>query len=110
MGSDFDDELGSGDLQDVVRWEVRLVKDNDRVLEIGSITTARPLAEEALERANDLATALAVMCEKPVKTGEIPAWALEDYADLDSPDTASEDEMIEADREAGEIDPVDPEA
>lgn len=103
VGSDFDDELGSGDLQDVVRWEVRLVKDNDRVLEITSITAARPLADEALERANLLASALGAMCEKPVRLGEIPPWAQEDYEDfddLDEDDEGSEDEMIEGDRGA----------
>ncbi len=86
VGSDFDDELGSGDLQDVVRWEVRLVKDNGRVLEIASITTARPLADEALERANDLARALGEMSGTPANLGEIPEWALEDYQDSSDAD------------------------
>lgn len=90
VGGDFEDELNSGDLQDVVRWEVRLVKDNGRVLEVASITTARPLADEALDRANALAEALAQMCEKPVRAGVIPEWALEDY--LDDPDDDPEDE------------------
>lgn len=92
VGSDFDDELKSGDLQDVVRWSVNLVKDNGRVLEMAAITTARPLADEALERANALATALGEMCEKPVTPGEIPEWALEDYEEVDDLDA---DETIE---------------
>lgn len=81
VGSDFEDELKSGDLQDVVQWSVNLVKDNGRVLQITSITAARLLADEALERANALAAALGEMCEKPVTPGEIPEWALEDYED-----------------------------
>lgn len=96
VGGDFEDELNSGDLQDLVRWEVRLVKDNGRVLEIASITTARPLADEALERANDLAAALGRMCEKPVRTGTIPEWALADY-ESDAADDVDADETIEGD-------------
>lgn len=86
VGGDFEEELNSGDLQDVVRWEVRLVKDNGRVLEVASITTARPLADEALERANRLAGALGEMCGKPVTPGAIPEWALDDYRDEDEGD------------------------
>lgn len=101
VGSDFEEELNSGDLQDLVRWEVRLIKDNQRVLEIASITTARPLADEALERVNALATALGRMCEKPVTLGAIPEWALDDYAEegdeFDADDPAG-DETIGADR------------
>jgi len=96
VGGDFEDELNSGDLQDLVRWDVRLVKDNGRVLDIASITTARPLADEALERANDLASALGEMCGKPAVLGMIPEWALEDYEDLDT-DDLDESETIEGD-------------
>ncbi len=96
VGSDFEEELNSGDLQDVVRWEVRLVKDNGRVLEIGSITTARPLADEALERANDLAAALGRMCERPVTLAAIPEWAREDYDS--ATDDLDTDETIEDER------------
>src|SRR5690606_26876250 len=63
---DFEDELASGDLQDLVEWDVNLVKDNERVLSVASSTSARPLADEALERANALGAALAEMCGKPV--------------------------------------------
>jgi hypothetical protein len=78
VGGDFEDELGSGDLQDVVTWSVRMVKDNDRVLDIADVAAARPLADEALERANDLASALSAMSGSEVRLGELPAWALED--------------------------------
>ncbi len=80
---DFEDELGSGDLQDVVHWEVRLIKDNDRVLRIGSIAAARPLAEEALDRANAVARAFATMAEVEVHEESLPDWFyLEDDDDL----------------------------
>lgn len=86
---DFEDELASGDLQDVVRWDVRMVKDNDRVLEVAAVTAARPLADEALDRANRLAEALGAMARAEVRRGAIPEWALEDYAD---DETMDEDE------------------
>ena len=78
VGGDFEAELGSGDLQDVVRWEIRLVKDNGRVLPFASIVAARPLADEALERANLVARATAEMCGAPVSEGLLPDWALID--------------------------------
>lgn len=78
VGGDFETELGSGDLQDVVRWEIRLVKDNGRVLPFASILAARPLADEALERANLVARATAEMCGAPVSEGLLPDWALID--------------------------------
>lgn len=96
VSSDFEDELGSGDLQDVVRWEVRLVKDNGRVLSVASITAARPLADEALERANALAAALGEMSGKPANLGEIPDWALEDYEDSDDFDGETMEEVEDA--------------
>lgn len=98
VGGDFEDELGSGDLQDVVRWEVRLVKDNQRVLEVTSITQARRLSDESLERANALASALGEMCGKPVTLGTIPEWALEEFEDGDT-DDLDEDETIEESEE-----------
>jgi len=96
VGGDYEDALNSGDLQDLVRWTVRLVKDNGRVLDIASITTARPLADESLERANLLASALGEMCEKPVRLGTIPEWALADYEDYDT-DEFEADETIDGD-------------
>ena len=76
VGGDFETELGSGDLQDVVRWEISLVKDNGRVLPFASVLAARPLAAEALERANIVARATAEMCGAPVAEGRLPDWAL----------------------------------
>jgi hypothetical protein len=77
---DFEDELPGGDLQDVVRWDVRVVKDNDRVLDVAATMSARPLAEEALGRANDLGAALAEMSGAPLIAAALPAWALPEDA------------------------------
>lgn len=76
VGGDFEAELASGDLQDVVRWEIRLVKDNGRILPFASVLAARPMAEEALERANLVARATAEMCGASVVEGALPEWAL----------------------------------
>lgn len=84
----FEEELGSGDLQDVVHWQVWLVKDNGRTLPIASISAARPLADIALDGANTLAEALAEMSGSMVALGVIPEWALlldEDDEDDDEP-------------------------
>ena len=86
VSGDFEDELRGGDLQDVVHWEVRVVKDNDRVLAVGVAVAARPLADEALDRANDLGAALAEMSGAPFTPAELPAWAIEDDDDLDADD------------------------
>lgn len=85
VGGDFEAELGSGDLQDVVRWEVRLVKDNGRVLPFASVLAARPLADEALGRANIVARAAAEMCGSPVVEGRLPDWALVETAEPEGP-------------------------
>jgi len=78
VAGDFDEELPGGDLQDVVRWEVRLIKDNDRSLVIAAVVAARSLAEEALGRANDLAGALGEMSGAPALAAALPAWAIEE--------------------------------
>ena len=91
VSGDFEDELRGGDLQDVVHWEVRVVKDNDRVLAVGVAVAARPLADEALERANDLGAALAEMAGAPFTPAALPAWALDDD-DPDDEDAAEDDD------------------
>ncbi len=88
VSGDFEEELASGDLQDLVTWRVQLVKDNDRVLEVADVAAARPLADEALDRANELASALAAMAGAPSTLGEIPAWAVEDYANAEEDEPA----------------------
>lgn len=69
---DYDEELTAGGRQDIVQWEVQLVKDNERVLDIGTVPAARPLADVALERANRLATAFADLCGVEARLAELP--------------------------------------
>lgn len=70
--SDAELLLSSGDRQDVIRWVVRLVKDNDRAIEIGSVMAPRPLAREGAERANLLADAVARMAGAQVRPASVP--------------------------------------
>lgn len=66
--SDIDDDLTSGQAQDLVELDVRLVKDNGRVLDVASLTTAHALLEDGIRRANRLAEALGEMTGRPVAT------------------------------------------
>ena len=59
--TDYDDVLASGIAQDVVHWEIVLVKDNDKELAVGSVIAPRTLALEAGQRANALVEALGEM-------------------------------------------------
>ncbi len=70
--SDLDIELASGMDQDVVDWEVTLVKDSGRELTVGRVLAARPLATEAGRRANALATALAQMSDAAARLAALP--------------------------------------
>ncbi|MEX2230360.1 MAG: hypothetical protein WEB13_12060 [Dehalococcoidia bacterium] len=72
VASDGEQRLSSGDRQDVIRWVVRLVKDNDREIEIGSVMAARPLAHQGAERANTLAAAVATMANAAVRLTPVP--------------------------------------
>ncbi len=95
--TDYDDVLASGIEQDVVHWEVILIKDNDRELTVGSVVAARVLALEAGERANDLAEALAAMSEAHVVLADLEgiddpeADLYEDDDDLEGADPENED-------------------
>ena len=55
VATDYESELNSGELQDIVHFEVVMVKDNDKRLTIGTVAAARPLADLGAERANRLA-------------------------------------------------------
>ena len=68
---DYDDELAPGVHQDLVTWDVELVKDNEKRLLIGTIVVARPLAEEGLARANRLAQALAERSGSEARLAEL---------------------------------------
>ena len=81
--SDEDQVLPGGGQQDLIQWEVRLIKDNDRSLTVGTVIAARPLADIGAERANRLASAVAEMSSveahlAPVpelETGDLPLGA-----------------------------------
>lgn len=68
---DMDDALPGGQRQDVVRWEVRLLRAGDEPLQVGAVVVARPLADEGAERANRLASALAEMAGVEAHLGVI---------------------------------------
>ena len=85
--TDYDDVLASGIEQDVVHWEVTLVKDNDRELAVGSVVAARLLALEAGERANALAEALAAMAGAHL--------VLADLEGIDDPEADLDDGLAE---------------
>lgn len=85
--TDYEDELAGGDLQDLVEWAIELVKDNGRVLQVGTIVAARPLAQEAAERANRVAEALADMAGAAAALAPVPV--LEEPVSAEDP--AAED-------------------
>lgn len=66
--SDIDEDLTSGQAQDLVQVDVRIVKDNGRVLDVASLTTAHALLGDGIRRANRLAEALGEMTGRPVST------------------------------------------
>ncbi len=71
--SDIDRDLSSGQLQDLVQLDVRIVKDNGRVLDVASATNSRVFMADALARANRLAEAMGEMTGRPVTTLALPA-------------------------------------
>lgn len=71
VAGDLDETLAGGERQDVVHWDVRLVKDNDRAFTVGTVVAARPLAERGVERANRLAGALAAMAGVEARLGAV---------------------------------------
>ncbi|MGE0228669.1 MAG: hypothetical protein AB7I38_08750 [Dehalococcoidia bacterium] len=71
--SDYDDELASGEVQDIVQWEVVMVKDNDKRLTVGSVAAARALADLGAERANRLADRVAAMAGVEAVLAPVPA-------------------------------------
>ncbi|RLT35520.1 MAG: hypothetical protein DWI59_03200 [Chloroflexi bacterium] len=84
---DFERELTDGDRQDVVHWEIRLVKANGRVLNIGVVVAARPLAAIGLERANRLCEAVAAMAGVEARAAVLP---------LDAPEATAESAVAPA--------------
>jgi hypothetical protein len=70
--SDADEDLSSGQLQDLVQLDVRIVKDNGRVLDVASVTSARAFLDDALARTNRLAEAIGAMTARPYQLLEMP--------------------------------------
>jgi hypothetical protein len=75
--SDFDEDLSSGQLQDFIEFNVRIVKDNDRVLDVASVTCARAFAEDGADRANRLGAALAEMSGRSLTPLVLPEAVIE---------------------------------
>ena len=69
---DLDQELSSGERQDLVQWDVLLVKDNGREIDIATVAAARTLAPQGLERANRLAEHIGEMTGCEARTFAIP--------------------------------------
>lgn len=69
---DYEAELESGERQDLVTWEVELVKDNGKRLTIGTVVAARPLANEGLARANRVAEAVAERSGSEARLAVLP--------------------------------------
>jgi len=93
--SDYDEELASGMDQDVVDYEIILVKDNDRELTVARVVTARPLADEGGVRANALAVALGEMSGAHVELAVLPP--LDDDDDYPDEDDAAYDAAVDDD-------------
>jgi len=72
VDTDYDDELRSGELNDIVHSAVVLVKDNGRRLTIGTVAAARPLADLGIERANRLAGHVAAMAGVEAALAALP--------------------------------------
>ena len=73
VSGDYDDELTDGGRPDVVTWDVELVRDDGNRRTVGSVLCARPLADEGLARANDLAAAVGALAGAALRAAELPA-------------------------------------
>jgi hypothetical protein len=75
VATDEDETLPEGERQDLVQWDVRLIKDNGRQLTVGTVVAARPLADVGAERANRLAGAVAEMGGVQARLAAVPQVA-----------------------------------
>ena len=66
---DYDEEDAGGQGHDVVTWDVELVRDDGRRFDVASVLAARPLADEALDRANAVAEAMGAMARAEARLG-----------------------------------------
>jgi len=75
VASDAEEALSSGQERDFLQFDVRLVKDNGRVLDIGTITAPRAFALDAAERANRLVRYIGEMTGCEVREFDITPLA-----------------------------------
>jgi hypothetical protein len=68
---DFEDELSSGQQQDFVQFDVSIVKDNERVLDVASVASPRSLVAGGRERANRLASHIGAMTGAEVRLAAV---------------------------------------
>ena len=101
--SDYEAELGSGERQDLVTWEVELVKDNGKRLTIGTVVAARPLADEGLARANRLAEAIAERSDSEARLAVLPEEADEETVPPDAARPRRRRRMVRAGAGAPEV-------
>jgi hypothetical protein len=55
-----------GQRQDVAQWEIAVVRNDGRRLTVGAVTVPRPLARDGLDRAREVADAIAAMTGAPL--------------------------------------------
>jgi hypothetical protein len=85
VSGDFEDTLPGGERQDVVRWDVRLLRPAAESLSVGTVVVPRPTAAEGVERANRLASALAEMAGVEAHLGAVPdADGVSEAADIEA--------------------------
>ncbi|RLT28086.1 MAG: hypothetical protein DWI48_01645 [Chloroflexi bacterium] len=70
--SDGDDALRSGEHQDVITWDVEIVKDDGVRMPVGTVITSRPMAMDGATRANRLAEVLGEMAGVEVTLAMVP--------------------------------------
>ncbi len=74
--SNLDEDLSSGQSQDLVQLDVRIVKDNGRVLDVASVTSAHAFLEDSLARTNRLAEVIGEMTGRPAVALDLPVREL----------------------------------
>ena len=83
---DHDEEDIGGRGHDFVTWDVEIVRDDGRRSAVGSVISARPLADVGLDRANRLAEAVGAMAEAEARLGWLPED--EEFEVSDEPEAA----------------------
>ena len=80
---DYDEEDIGGRGHDFVTWDIEIVRDDGRRSSVGSVISARPLADVGLDRANRLADAVGAMAEAEARLGLLP-----DTEDFEDPEVS----------------------